>query len=110
MHVLKMLRHVRHAVEQRQAQRDKSSIWLPRYTSIPQWLTSGGDGDGMVLPESAREELQRGKALPGNKSRDKGDSTSDEILVKESKDEEDRPGHSASKKPTEEKERPKKRK
>lgn len=94
MHVLQMMRHVRNVVEQRQAQHDRSTIWLPRHSSIRQWLTSGGESDGMVLPESARKEVRRGKTTPGHKTQEKGNATSNESLVKKSKDEEDRPGPS----------------
>ncbi|KAM5360540.1 hypothetical protein ACJZ2D_013669 [Fusarium nematophilum] len=69
MHVLEMLRHVRKVVEQRKARNDRSSIWFPRHTNIRQWLTTGGEVDGLVLPESARKEIRRGKGPPGSKSK-----------------------------------------
>ncbi|KAH7160778.1 hypothetical protein EDB81DRAFT_325596 [Dactylonectria macrodidyma] len=67
MHVLQMLRHVRKVVEERKANHDKSSLWLPRHTSIRQWLTTGGESDGLVLPEAARKDVRRGKNTPGSK-------------------------------------------
>ncbi|KAM0563234.1 hypothetical protein ACHAPJ_000952 [Fusarium lateritium] len=67
--VLEMLHHVRKTVEQRQARNDKASVWFPKHTNIRQWLTTGGESDGFVLPETARKEVRRGKAPPGTKSK-----------------------------------------
>ncbi|KAF4979098.1 hypothetical protein FZEAL_4634 [Fusarium zealandicum] len=67
-HVLDMMRHVRKVVEERQARNDRSSIWFPKHTNIRQWLTTGGEIDGLVLPETARKEVRRGKELPGSKA------------------------------------------
>ncbi|KAH7149945.1 hypothetical protein B0J13DRAFT_673709 [Dactylonectria estremocensis] len=67
MHVLQMLNHVRKVVEERKANHDKSYLWLPQHISIRQWLTTGGEIDGLVLPEAARKDVRRGKATPGSK-------------------------------------------
>ncbi|KAF4464243.1 Lactobacillus histidine kinase [Fusarium albosuccineum] len=67
MQVLEMLNHVRKVVEQRKARNDRSSIWFPKHTNIRQWLTTGGEIDGLVLPETGRKEVRRGKAPPGSK-------------------------------------------
>lgn len=76
LHVLKMLRHVRGVVEERQARNDRSSIWLPRHISIQQWLNTGGESGGLVLPEVARKEVRRGHTKPGSHHKDHGNSTS----------------------------------
>jgi hypothetical protein len=68
-HVLQMLKHVRKNVEQRKARNDRTSLWFPQHTNIQQWLTSGGESDGFVLPQAARKEARRGKAPPGSKSK-----------------------------------------
>ncbi|KAF5019611.1 hypothetical protein F66182_8377 [Fusarium sp. NRRL 66182] len=65
-HVLDMLCHVRKIVEQRQARNDRTSFWLPRHINIRQWLTTGGESDGFVLPDTARKEVRRGKVPPGS--------------------------------------------
>jgi hypothetical protein len=67
--VLQMLKHVRKNVEQRKARNDRTSVWFPQHTNIQQWLTSGGESDGFVLPQAARKQVRRGKAPPGSKSK-----------------------------------------
>ncbi|KAJ4309560.1 hypothetical protein N0V84_011434 [Fusarium piperis] len=69
MHILEMLRHVRKVVEERKARNDRSSVWFPKHINIRQWLTTGGELDGLVLPETGRKEVRRGKAPPGSKGR-----------------------------------------
>ncbi|KAI8689925.1 hypothetical protein LRP88_13772 [Fusarium phalaenopsidis] len=69
MHILEMLRHVRKVVEERKARNDRSSVWFPKHINIRQWLTTGGEIDGLVLPETGRKEVRRGKAPPGSKAR-----------------------------------------
>ncbi|KAF7558984.1 hypothetical protein G7046_g5169 [Stylonectria norvegica] len=81
MHVLEMLRHVRQVVEQRKAKNDRSSIWLPRHTSIRQWLTTPGESDAMVLPQTARKQARRGEDAPKMKTKSHDDSVSKETLV-----------------------------
>ncbi|RSM00995.1 hypothetical protein CEP52_008793 [Fusarium oligoseptatum] len=56
-------------VEERKARNDKSSVWFPKHINIRQWLTTGGEIDGLVLPETGRKEVRRGKAPPGSKAR-----------------------------------------
>ncbi|KAM0488312.1 hypothetical protein ACHAP7_001304 [Fusarium lateritium] len=68
-HVLEMLKHVRKNVEQRKARKNRVSLWFPQHTNIQQWLTSGGESDGFVLPQAARKQARRGKAPPGSKSK-----------------------------------------
>ncbi|KLO84614.1 related to Lactobacillus putative histidine protein kinase SppK [Fusarium fujikuroi] len=68
-YVLEMLRHVRQTVEQRQARNDRATIWFPKHVDIRQWLISGGESDGFVLPEAARKEVRRGKSTTGHKSK-----------------------------------------
>ncbi|CZR37270.1 uncharacterized protein FPRO_02470 [Fusarium proliferatum ET1] len=68
-YVLEMLRHVRQTVEQRQARNDRATIWFPKHVDIRQWLITGGESDGFVLPEAARKEVRRGKSTTGHKSK-----------------------------------------
>ncbi|KAH6895513.1 hypothetical protein B0T10DRAFT_219100 [Thelonectria olida] len=81
MHVLQMLRHVRQVVEQRKTRNDKSTVWFPRYTSIRKWLITGGEQDGLVLPETARKDVRRGKVPPGSKPKGHGHSSNDETTA-----------------------------
>ncbi|KAF7546501.1 hypothetical protein G7Z17_g8385 [Cylindrodendrum hubeiense] len=93
MHVLQMLRHVRKVVEERKAKHDRSSLWLPRHTSIRQWLTTGGESDGLVLPEAARKEVRRGKVAPGSKPKTQAHSPNHENIARQrTTDEERGPG------------------
>lgn len=64
-HILKMLRHARQLVEQRQRRHDRLSIWIPHYSSLRKWLRTAGERDSMVLPEGARQAARRGD-LVGN--------------------------------------------
>ncbi|KAF4446434.1 hypothetical protein F53441_9918 [Fusarium austroafricanum] len=67
-HVLDMLKHVRKTVQQKQDRNDKAMIWVPTHGKIKQWLTTGGESDGAVLPEAGRKEARRGKTLPSHKA------------------------------------------
>ncbi|KAF5666196.1 histidine kinase [Fusarium heterosporum] len=89
-HVLEMLKHVRKTVEQRQARHNRASVWFPKHISIQQWLTSGGENDGFVLPEMARKQARRGKAPPGSKpkSHTRRVSKDGKHILSEAKDEE----------------------
>lgn len=91
MHVLQMLRHVRQVVEQRQVWNDKSTIWFPRYTSIRKWLVTGGEQDGLALPETARKEVRRGKVPPGSKPKTHGNSHNEKVSGVKPADEEQGP-------------------
>ena len=83
MHVLQMLQQARALVEKRQARKDRSRVYLPHYTSIKQWLSTGGEEDGMVLPEGARKEARSGQALTDVHDEDKSaSSVSDEPLIR----------------------------
>ncbi|EHK22340.1 uncharacterized protein TRIVIDRAFT_122650, partial [Trichoderma virens Gv29-8] len=64
-HILKMLRHARQLVEQRQRRHNRSRIWIPHYSSLRRWLRTAGERDSMVLPEGARQAARRGD-LVGN--------------------------------------------
>lgn len=89
MHILQMLRHIRTNVEQRRRRKDRSRIWLPRHMSIQQWLTTGGESGGMILPATARKEVRRGQTKPGARPDSRNEPTSSESLVSpKSKDEE----------------------
>ncbi|KAF4345349.1 Lactobacillus histidine kinase [Fusarium beomiforme] len=70
MYVLDMLHHVRKTVEQRQTRHDRATIWFPKHVDFRQWLLTGGESDGFVLPETARKEARRGKSTT-NKSKNK---------------------------------------
>lgn len=54
IHILSMLRQARDLVEQRQTRHDRSRIWIPHHADFRQWLSTSGEADGIVLPESAR--------------------------------------------------------
>lgn len=80
--VLTMLRHARTLVEQRKKRHDRSTIWLPHHADIWQWLSTSGEADGMVLPESARKEVRTGRAKKRTPDTDSSDSsTSEEPLL-----------------------------
>ncbi|KPM38890.1 hypothetical protein AK830_g7667 [Neonectria ditissima] len=101
LHVLQMLRHVRHVVEQRKANNDKSTIWLPRHTSIRQWLATGGESDGLVLPETARKQIRRGKTAPGLKPKSQAHSSNHGIVTRQkTTDEEGAVGQVEGKRPS----------
>lgn len=88
MLVLEMLRHARSIIEQRKIRKDRSTIWFPKHINIRQWLTTGGETDGFVLPERARKEVRRGKAPPGLK-KTQGQKLGDEkVTQRKPKDEE----------------------
>ncbi|SPN99664.1 related to Lactobacillus putative histidine protein kinase SppK [Cephalotrichum gorgonifer] len=57
-HILYMLKHMRVLVEARQARHDRARIYWPHYTSLRDWLSLGGEADGMVLPEDARKQAR----------------------------------------------------
>ncbi|ODA78047.1 hypothetical protein RJ55_06650 [Drechmeria coniospora] len=59
--VLNMLRHARYLVDKRQRHHGRSRLWLPQYTSFRRWLSTGGESDGMVLPDSAKKAARTGK-------------------------------------------------
>ncbi|PTB70639.1 hypothetical protein BBK36DRAFT_1174993 [Trichoderma citrinoviride] len=65
-HILKMLRHARQLVEQRQRRHDKTRIWMPQYSSLRWWLRTTGELDSMVLPEGARKAARRGDLAGDN--------------------------------------------
>ncbi|KAH7189471.1 uncharacterized protein B0J16DRAFT_115849 [Fusarium flagelliforme] len=60
-HVLGMLRHVRKVVEQRQARNNRTTVWFPRAIDMQQYWKTGGETDGFVLPELAREQIRQSK-------------------------------------------------
>ncbi|KAL7950290.1 hypothetical protein V8C42DRAFT_194895 [Trichoderma barbatum] len=64
-HILKMLRHTRQMVEQRQRRHNRPRVWIPHYSSLRKWLRTAGERDSMVLPEGARQAARRGD-LVGN--------------------------------------------
>ncbi|KAL7938148.1 hypothetical protein V8C35DRAFT_142676 [Trichoderma chlorosporum] len=59
-HILKMLRHARQLVEQRQRRHNRPRIWIPHYSSLQKWLRTAGERDSRVLPEGARQAARRG--------------------------------------------------
>ncbi|KAL6883950.1 hypothetical protein HDV57DRAFT_436869 [Trichoderma longibrachiatum] len=65
-HILKMLRHARQLVEQRQRRHDRTRIWMPQYSSLRWWLRTTGELDSMVLPEGARKAARRGDLAGDN--------------------------------------------
>jgi hypothetical protein len=71
--ILQMLQHARSLVEKRQRRRNRLQIWIPQYRNIRKWLTTGGEADGMVLPEGAKQATRQGL---GNSSRGEKDEAS----------------------------------
>ncbi|KAL6881084.1 hypothetical protein J3F83DRAFT_31680 [Trichoderma novae-zelandiae] len=65
-HILKMLRHARQLVEQRQRRHDRTRVWIPQYSSLRRWLHTTGELDPMVLPEGARKAARRGDLAGDN--------------------------------------------
>lgn len=82
--ILSMLRHARVLVEQRQKRHDRSKIWLPHHADIWQWLSTSGEQDASVLPESARKEIRTAKAQKSTSTSDSSSdgSTSEEPLMR----------------------------
>lgn len=52
--VMLMLRHARHLVELRQNRHGRSRLWMPKYASLGQWLSTGGLQTATTLSESSR--------------------------------------------------------
>ncbi|KAJ4139391.1 hypothetical protein NW765_003290 [Fusarium oxysporum] len=92
MYVLDMLRHVRKTVEQRQARNDRTTIWFPKHVDIRQWLITGGESDGFVLPEAARKEVRRGKSTTGHKSKNKTHQSNKDTKTKPAKGKDEEKG------------------
>ncbi|EXM29852.1 Brefeldin A-sensitivity protein 4 [Fusarium oxysporum f. sp. vasinfectum] len=92
MYVLDMLRHVRKTVEQRQARNDRATIWFPKHVDIRQWLITGGESDGFVLPEAARKEVRRGKSTTGHKSKNKTHQNNKDTKTKPAKGKDEEKG------------------
>lgn len=92
MYVLDMLRHVRKTVEQRQARNDRATIWFPKHVDIRQWLITGGESDGFVLPEAARKEVRRGKSTTGHKSKNKTHQSNKDTKTKPAKGKDEEKG------------------
>jgi uncharacterized membrane protein YgaE (UPF0421/DUF939 family) len=60
LHTLEMLRHSRIIVEKRQARHGRRRLYAPRI-NWRKWLTSGGEGDMLALPETGRKDVRTGK-------------------------------------------------
>ena len=88
--LLQMLRHARELVDQRRKRRDRARLWLPHYADLRQWLSTSGEDDARVLPETARKEVRTGKTRKPAPSRDSADnnSTSEDPLLWQKDDEE----------------------
>lgn len=78
LHILQVMRHSRDLVEQRKNRNDRPVVWLPNSTDIRQWLTTSGENDAMVLPESARKEVRTGKTSKPAPSSDSADTSTSE--------------------------------
>jgi hypothetical protein len=89
-HLLQMLRHARELVDQRRKRRDRARLWLPHYADLRQWLSTSGEDDARVLPETARKEVRTGKTRKPAPSPDSADnnSTSEDPLLWQKDDEE----------------------
>lgn len=112
--VLGMLRHARYLVDKRQRRHDRSRLWMPQYTSIRQWLSTGGEADAMVLPEKAKKAARTGRddRAAAASTQSEGSPSSNEQLSKGTADEESAIGQNrngegqTSEKPVEPKWRP----
>lgn len=51
--VMRMLRHSRTLVELRQKASNRSKLWMPKYASLGQWLSSGGDQISASVTDSS---------------------------------------------------------
>ena len=88
-HVLTMLHHARTLVERRQQRNDRPKIWMPHYTDVWQWLSTSGEADSIVLPESARREARTSRTKKPDTTADSAESSSsEEPLPWQKKDEE----------------------
>ena len=67
---MQMLRHSRVLVERRQAKNNRRRVYLPRKIKWRKWLLSGGEQDGMTLPETARKDVRTGKDTKRSKTTD----------------------------------------
>ena len=52
--VMIMLRHARHLVELRQSRHGRSRLWMPKFASLGQWLSTGGEQTPITMSESSR--------------------------------------------------------
>lgn len=77
-HILTMLRHARILVEQRKKRHDRSKIWLPHHADVWQWLSTSGEADAIVLPESARKEIRAARAKKPLPETDSAESSASE--------------------------------
>jgi hypothetical protein len=53
--IMIMLRHARHLVELRQSRHGRSRLWMPKYASLGQWLSTGGEQTPITMSESSRK-------------------------------------------------------
>ncbi|KAK2591801.1 hypothetical protein QQS21_010502 [Conoideocrella luteorostrata] len=58
--ILEMLRHARKLVSKKQRRYRKSQIWIPQFRNLRQWLATGGETDGLILPEEAKKSARQG--------------------------------------------------
>ena len=85
--VVKMLRHARNLVEERQARRDRSTVWFPKYTNKRAWMLSGGEREGLSHPEAVWKTFVEGHNAMST-AIDASGSGSDQPLVHHLQDEE----------------------
>ncbi|KND92922.1 putative membrane protein [Tolypocladium ophioglossoides CBS 100239] len=115
--VLEMLRHARYLVDKRQRRHDRSRLWMPQYTSIRQWLSTGGESDAMALPKKATKATRTGKdgRAVAASTQNEGLPSSSEQLSKQAADEESSIGQNRngerqeSEKPVEPRRRPRRK-
>lgn len=88
VHILQMLRHSRRMVEERQRRHDRLRIWLPQYESLRQWLSTGGEADVSVLPDTAKKSARTGKGDKVESYTDTDQLSDDKPLLQRPTDEE----------------------
>ncbi|KAH6710434.1 hypothetical protein VD0002_g2229 [Verticillium dahliae] len=79
VHMLQLLRYARLLVEKRH-RRHRMSIHFPEYFGWRQWLSTGGERDAMVLPQTMRKKGRSGRIpTPKEESRMEEEGTVEEL-------------------------------
>ncbi|EEY14920.1 conserved hypothetical protein [Verticillium alfalfae VaMs.102] len=79
VHMLQLLRYARLLVEKRH-RRHRISIHFPEYFGWRQWLSTGGERDAMVLPQTMRKKGRSGRIpTPKEESRMEEEGTVEEL-------------------------------
>ncbi|KAM0328188.1 hypothetical protein ACHAQA_005595 [Verticillium albo-atrum] len=90
VHMLQLLRYARLLVEKRH-RRHRMSVHFPEYFGWRQWLSTGGERDAMVLPQTMRKKGRAGRIVTPKESRMEEEGTVEELdkpLTRQRADEE----------------------